>query len=88
MERPGFVTFKLCAFKEPSWARLTESAVFKTQGTIESLKRDAATLVSQAPASETGPLAALEAAIRALEEFHLFLRDDSRTTRPATALTP
>jgi uncharacterized protein (DUF885 family) len=57
-------------------ARFTESAVFKTQGTIESLKRDAAALASQAPATETGSVAALEAAIRALEEYHVFLRDD------------
>jgi uncharacterized protein (DUF885 family) len=56
--------------------RFTEAAIFTTQGTIASLKNDAAPLLRQAATAKHGLVDALEAALRALDEYNIFLRDD------------
>lgn len=56
--------------------RFTEAAIFTTQGTIASLQNDTAPLLRQAATAEPGLVEALEAALRALHEYHIFLRDD------------
>lgn len=56
--------------------RFTESAIFTTQGTIDSLKNDAAPLADQAGAAADEFTACLQAAVTALDEYLLFLQDD------------
>lgn len=55
--------------------RYTESAIFRTQGTIESLKEDAPLLAEQAPDNEEFANT-LQAATAALEDYHRFLQDE------------
>lgn len=56
--------------------RFTESAVFKTQGTIASLETDGASLAGAASVSGDEYAATLETAVSALESFERFLEDD------------
>jgi len=56
--------------------RFTEAAIFTTQGTIDSLKNDAAPLARQAGAAADEFTSSLHAALAALDEYLLFLRDD------------
>jgi uncharacterized protein (DUF885 family) len=56
--------------------RFTEAAIFKTQGTIKSLKTDAPTLATQAPVPAEDFTSALDTAVAALESFEQFLRND------------
>lgn len=56
--------------------RFTEAAIFATQGTIDSLRNDAAALARQAGAAEDEFTSSLEAALTALDEYLVFLRDD------------
>ena len=64
--------------------RFTESAVFKTQGTIASLETDGASLAGAASVSEDEYAAALETAVAALTSFERFLEDEllPRSTGP------
>jgi uncharacterized protein (DUF885 family) len=56
--------------------RYTEAAVFKTRGTLDSLRDDGPTLLEQA-GTDTGTFtAALETAISALEDYERFLSGD------------
>ena len=56
--------------------RFTESAVFKTQGTIASLETDGASLAGAASVSEDEYAATLETAVAALKSFERFLEDE------------
>lgn len=56
--------------------RFTESAIFKAQGTIKSLKNDAAVLSGAGAASAEAFNAALAAAIVSLESFEQYLAND------------
>ncbi len=56
--------------------RFTEAAIFTTQGTITSLKNDAASLAPQTATAEDGFVEALEAALQSLDEYRIFLQDD------------
>lgn len=56
--------------------RFTESAIFKAQGTIKSLKSDAAVLSGKGAASAEEFNAALAAAIASLESFEQYLAND------------
>lgn len=56
--------------------RFTESAVFKTQGTIASLETDGGSLAGAASVSGDEYAATLEAAVSALESFERFLEDE------------
>ena len=56
--------------------RFTEAAIFKTQGTIKSLKTDAPTLATQAAVSVEDFTSTLDAAVAALESFEQFLQND------------
>ena len=56
--------------------RFTESAVFKTQGTIASLETDGASLAGAASVSEDEYAATLETAVAALKSFERFLEGE------------
>ena len=56
--------------------RFTESALFKTQGTIASLEADGASLAGAASVSGDEYAATLETAVSALKSFERFLEDD------------
>jgi uncharacterized protein (DUF885 family) len=56
--------------------RFTEAAIFKTQGTIKSLKTDAPPLAKQAPISAKDFMSTLDRAVSALEAFEQFLQND------------
>ena len=56
--------------------RFTEAAIFKTQGTLDSLRQDAASLAGQTTIVEDEFMRSVEAAIGALEGFELFLQDE------------
>lgn len=56
--------------------RFTDAAIFKTQGTIETLRSGAPALAAQAAAKDDEFAASLDAAIHALDEFKRFLQDD------------
>jgi uncharacterized protein (DUF885 family) len=56
--------------------RFTEAAIFKTRGTIESLKSGVPALAAQAAARGDEFAASLDAAIHALDEYERFLQDD------------
>lgn len=56
--------------------RFTESAVFKTQGTIASLEADGASLAGAASVGEDEYAATLETAVSALKSFERFLEDE------------
>ncbi len=61
--------------KNPS-RRYTETALFKTQETVKSLRDDGPLLLEQAGTAAGGFTAALEKAVTALEDYEVFLRDD------------
>ena len=56
--------------------RFTESAVFKTQGTIAGLETNGASLAGAASVSEDEYAATLETAVAALKSFERFLEDE------------
>jgi uncharacterized protein (DUF885 family) len=56
--------------------RFTEAAIFKAQGTIKSLRNDAASLGGQIGAAEDEFMRSVEAAAVALEGFEQYLRED------------
>ncbi|MEM7707526.1 MAG: DUF885 domain-containing protein [Pseudomonadota bacterium] len=56
--------------------RFTESAIFKTAGTIKSLTEDASTLATDAPAGVDAFNDALREAIEALESFQAYLETE------------
>jgi uncharacterized protein (DUF885 family) len=56
--------------------RFTETAIFKTQGTIASLKNDTAVLAEQANTAGEEITHSVQSAVKALEEFEVFLRED------------
>jgi uncharacterized protein (DUF885 family) len=56
--------------------RFTEAAIFKTQGTLDSLRNDASSLAGQTGIAEDEIKRSLETAIGALEDFELFLTED------------
>lgn len=56
--------------------RFTEAAIFKTRGTLDSLRKDASSLAGQTKVAEDEFTRSMEAAVGALEDFELFLTED------------
>lgn len=56
--------------------RFTEAAIFKTQGTLDSLKKDALSLAGQPGLAEGELTRSIETAVGALEDFELYLTED------------
>ena len=56
--------------------RFTDSAIFKTRGTTESLKNDTAALAEQLSTSKEAFVQSVDIAIAALEEYESFLQED------------
>jgi uncharacterized protein (DUF885 family) len=56
--------------------RFTQAAVFKTRGTLDSLRKDTASLAAQAGLNKDEFTRSMEAATGALEDFEVFLTED------------
>ena len=56
--------------------RFTEAGIFKTKGTIESLRNDTASLATETGDAENELVKSVELALAALEDFQRFLGDD------------
>lgn len=72
---PGRIDLAKKNLLEPP-RRFTEAAIFKTRGTLDSLRKDAVLLAEQHTLGEAAFMQSLEAAVEALEGYESFLQED------------